>query len=312
MRSRLNALGASRTPCFFLLPYDDHKAPVVAPLDTLPSAIRFAFQETPSRTAPVTLMPTPLPFSRYAEAFTALQREIRDGNSYLANLTFPTALGSGLDLETLYHHADAPFKLLYRGHFVAFSPERFIRIENDQIATYPMKGTRDATLPEAEKQLLDDPKELAEHTMVVDLLRNDLSMVAHRVRVRRFRYTETISTGSKPLLQTSSEITGEMTPDWHERLGDILYTLLPAGSVTGTPKRSTVAILRRLEEGPRGYYTGVFGYYDGHILDSAVLIRYIEQTPKGFYFRSGGGITADSDMTAEYEEMLKKVHVPVS
>ena len=86
--------------------------------------------------------------------------------------------------------------------------------------------------------------------------------------------------------------------------------LLPAGSISGAPKQKTVEIIREAERSDRGYYTGVFGIFDGRDLDSAVNIRYIEQTDHGLQFRSGGGITAMSKMEDEYQEMMDKVYVP--
>lgn len=93
-------------------------------------------------------------------------------------------------------------------------------------------------------------------------------------------------------------------------MGDILFDMLPAGSVSGAPKSSTLRIIREAEGEPRGYYTGVFGYFDGQTLDSAVLIRFIEEEQGRMYFRSGGGITAYSDCRSEYEEVIEKVYLP--
>jgi para-aminobenzoate synthetase component 1 len=91
----------------------------------------------------------------------------------------------------------------------------------------------------------------------------------------------------------------------------VLFTLLPAGSVTGAPKEKTVEIIRAVESYDRGFYTGIFGFFDGQSLTSAVSIRYIEQTTDGLVFKSGGGITALSDAESEYQEMIKKIYVPV-
>ena len=175
-----------------------------------------------------------------------------------------------------------------------------------------MKGTLPADQPDARARLLADPKEEAEHYTIVDLLRNDLSLVAKRVRVDRFRYVEEIATHRGPLLQASSEISGELLPDWPDTLGEWFFRLLPAGSVSGAPKKKTVEIIREVEGQPRGFYTGVAGIFDGKTLDSTVLIRFIEQTADGLYFRSGGGITFQSDARAEYDELLAKIYVPIS
>ncbi len=174
-----------------------------------------------------------------------------------------------------------------------------------------MKGTIDADLPMAESVILNDPKEHSEHVMVVDLLRNDLSMVAKNVRVERFRYVQKIDAGPKKLLQISSHIKGDLEKNWQDRLGDLLSTLLPAGSITGAPKRKTTQIIKEVEDYKRGYYTGIFGIFDGKSLDTAVMIRFIEKTKEGFFYKSGGGITLDSDPIKEYEEMVDKVYVPM-
>ena len=134
-------------------------------------------------------------------------------------------------------------------------------------------------------------------------------MIADRVRVERFRYIDRVETSGKTLLQVSSEIAGDLPTDWREHLGDILGALLPAGSVTGAPKHRTVEILREAEGYARGFYTGIAGYFDGHTLDSCVLIRFLEATPSGLVFKSGGGITCFSDPDSEYQELVDKVAI---
>jgi para-aminobenzoate synthetase component 1 len=135
-------------------------------------------------------------------------------------------------------------------------------------------------------------------------------MVAANVRVERFRYVETVSAGERDLLQVSSEIRGDLDLSWHENIGSILKTLLPAGSISGAPKIKTVEIISRVEEYERGYFTGIFGVYDGKSFDSGVMIRFIEKTENGYIYKSGGGITADSNADSEYEEMISKVYLP--
>ncbi|NWF66075.1 MAG: chorismate-binding protein, partial [Campylobacterales bacterium] len=147
--------------------------------------------------------------------------------------------------------------------------------------------------------------------MIVDLLRNDLNMVSSNVRVEDFRYVEKINAGDKELLQVSSKIAGDLEENWQENLGDILLTLLPAGSISGTPKKSSVEIIKDVEGYQRGYFCGVFGYFNGDYLDSGVIIRYIENESNELYYKSGGGITADSIAFKEYQEMKDKIYVPV-
>ena len=86
--------------------------------------------------------------------------------------------------------------------------------------------------------------------------------------------------------------------------------LTPAGSITGTPKKSTRDIIHRVEEYERGFYTGVFGLFDGASLHSSVMIRFIEREDEKLYYKSGGGITIDSDPSSEYKEMIDKIYLP--
>ena len=97
-----------------------------------------------------------------------------------------------------------------------------------------------------------------------------------------------------------------------DTLGTWLFRLLPAGSISGAPKPSTLDIIQRAEGYERGYYTGIAGVFDGKNLDSGVLIRYIEQTEKQLIFKSGGGITARSQAQADYQEVIEKVYFPIS
>jgi para-aminobenzoate synthetase component 1 len=132
------------------------------------------------------------------------------------------------------------------------------------------------------------------------------------VKVKRFRYIDKVHTHSNTLLQVSSEITGNLPADWQENIGTILVSLLPAGSICGAPKKKTCEIIFQAEQEKRGYYTGVVGYFNGEQLDSGVMIRYIEQHGDKYYYRSGGGITTQSDAHTEYLEMIDKVYVPIN
>ncbi len=251
---------------------------------------------------------------RYRRAFEAVQFHLARGDIYLVNLTGQVPISSTVTLAELFERADAPYKLLVADRFVVFSPEPFVSIRAGRIFTFPMKGTRRAaasTIDSDEERLLADPKEAAEHATVVDLLRNDLSMVAESVSVDRYKFTQRIHTASGTITQTSSQISGVLPDDWRERLGTIICTLLPAGSVSGAPKREARRIIAQSEQAPRGYYTGVAGIFDGQCFDSAVLIRYIENCGGELFFRSGGGITVRSRIEDEYREMLLKAALPV-
>lgn len=252
---------------------------------------------------------SPISYSRYSTAFGSVLDAIRLGNTFLLNLTFPTEIQINRCLRQIFEQSSAPYRLLFKDQFVVFSPECFIQIEDGKISAFPMKGTIDASLENAADIILADEKEKAEHATIVDLIRNDLSMVADSVEVLKYRFLQRIKTNDKVLIQVSSEISGKLRDNYLSDLGTIISRLLPAGSICGAPKPSTLEIIRSAERQPRGFYTGVFGIFDGHKLDSAVMIRFIEKTEGKYYYRSGGGITVYSDPEKEYNELIDKVYV---
>jgi len=315
---KMNNLGAQGISFLFIIDFEMQR-PVVIPLQqAAEQGIYYAMRGNSNGSPVVRPMPNKLDFAKkpvtydvYQKAFDHAMQGLRFGDSYLLNLTFATQVTTNCNLAQIYHYSKAPYRLLFGNHFTVFSPECFIQIENNCIRSYPMKGTIDASLPGAAELLLQDAKEKAEHNTIVDLIRNDLSMVAVDVRVERFRYIDEIRTNQKHLLQVSSEISGTLSTGWQAQIGSLLHTLLPAGSVSGAPKQKTLQIIREAEPELRGYYTGVFGIFDGHSIDSAVMIRYIEHRNGAFLFRSGGGITINSQPEAEYREMIDKVYLPI-
>jgi para-aminobenzoate synthetase component I len=253
----------------------------------------------------------PIPFERYLSAFEAVQKSLAYGDTFFINLTFPTRIACNLSLREIFMASRAKYKLLIPDVLVVFSPEIFVQIQNGVISSFPMKGTIEASIAFAEEKIMLDPKELAEHATIVDLIRNDLSRVAHDVHVEKFRFIDRIRTIDKDLLQVSSKISGVVEPDYHCQIGEIICSMLPAGSVTGAPKPKTVEIIKNIEDYDRGFYTGVFGYFDGFDLDSGVMIRFIEKQGDELYFKSGGGITIYSDARKEYQELIDKIYVPI-
>lgn len=247
----------------------------------------------------------------YAQHFNIVKKNIMAGNSYLVNLTCRVPVNTDLTLKEIFRMSQAPYRLWIKDHFVCFSPETFITIKNGAIHSFPMKGTISAGITDAERTLMESEKEAAEHATITDLIRNDLSMVAEKVTVERYRYIEKISTHKGDLLQTSSAIRGNLTQDIHGHAGDILFRQLPAGSITGAPKKKTMEIIREAEGYERGFYTGVMGYYSHGCMKSAVMIRFMDQENGQLYFKAGGGITAKSNMTDEYNEVIEKIYVPV-
>ena len=308
---KLNTFGKTRTPFLFISDFKGEKLEVF-PLDQLDeNDIEFNIEENYIlKKHPHKIDKIEIPFSDYQKKFDRVIKKIESGETYILNLTQETKIKTTLNLKEIYSIANAHYKLRFKDKFVCFSPEKFIQIEGTTIHTFPMKGTIDATLSNANMRLLEDKKEMAEHIMIVDLLRNDLSMVSNSVAVIDFRYITRVQAGVKDLLQVSSHITGSLDENWHEHIGDILKALLPAGSISGAPKKSTLKIIDDIESYDRGFFSGVFGVYNGNTLDSGVMIRFIEKKDTGFVYKSGGGITLDSDPYLEYQELLEKIYLP--
>jgi para-aminobenzoate synthetase component I len=312
----MNSLGKNKTPFVFVIDFE-MKKPIVLPTD---SALKYGilfnlkgktnYKKAGTTPPPEIFNSFPISIEEYKPKFDLVKENILKGNSYLLNLTCPTKIETDLEFTKIFKIAKAPYKLLKKDDFLVFSPECFVRIEGNNIFSYPMKGTIDADIPGAADKLLANKKELYEHNTIVDLIRNDLAISAEKIKVTKFRFLDKIKTNRMNLLQMSSEIRGELPENWNENIGEIIWRMLPAGSISGAPKEKTCEIIRQAEGKYRGWYTGIWGLYDGVTLDSAVNIRYIEKTPTGLIFRSGGGITALSDCEEEYEEMKAKVYVP--
>ena len=314
----VNRLSQQKKPFFFMVDFEMQKPVVISLSEMNGEKIWYDFNgktniTTRTRNSSTTSFEKfPITVAAFNKKFQKVFHHLELGDSYLTNLTIKTRLKTTLSLDQIFALSTARYKLLYKDEFVVFSPEQFIQIRDGKIFSFPMKGTIDASLPLAKEQILNDEKEFAEHVTIVDLIRNDLSMVAENVSVARFRYLEEIRTNSKNLLQVSSEIVGDLPADYASRLGDILIQLLPAGSISGAPKRKTVEIIQEAEGEERGFYTGVAGLFDGRNLDSGVLIRYIEKINGNLFYRSGGGITTQSVKEKEYQEVIDKVYVPIN
>ena len=312
----MNKYGAEKEPFLFIVDFE-MKCPEIHKLNSVPAGIKFVtpllsnYRQAGITPKASSLKKHPVEFTEYCKAFKNVQKNINLGNSYLLNLTFSTNIETKMTLEEIFAASVAKYKLLYYNTFVVFSPEIFVRIVNDEIKSFPMKGTIDASIKDAEMVLLADEKEEAEHNTIIDLIRNDLSKVADNVVVKQFRYIDRINSGDSEMLQASSEISGKLKNCYNKNLGDIIAGMLPAGSVTGAPKKETLRLIRESETYRREWYTGIFGVFDGESLDSGVMIRYIEKDGDNLCFKSGGGITSLSDPLKEYEELISKVYVPV-
>jgi len=338
--AKMNRFARSAEPFVFAIDFEGADGFVYSPAEAEKLGIRYNFeglsQEKEKSDKPILRFHvSPVDFSTYQRAFDQAMAHLQRGDTYLINLTFPTPVHVSATPEELYEISRAPYKLYFPGQFVVFSPEMFVHIQGRTISSFPMKGTIDASLPDACDRLLGDEKEFFEHNTIVDLIRNDLSMVSTQVEVKRFRFLEMVRTNRGDLWQMSSEISGILPEDYLSHLGDVVFKLLPAGSVTGAPKEKTVRIIRNTEIYQRGFYTGIFGFFNGKSLISAVSIRFLEingnnirrifTATRGMVkdnpdldfpglvpmvFKSGGGITAKSDVNSEYREMLQKVYVP--
>lgn len=313
----MNLLGRDRKPFLFIIDYE-MKKPIVLPLEEVEKEdilykVGNKSNFNPEKELlekPLYLEKYPISFQEYQQSFDIVKRHLIRGNSFLVNLTKPTPIKVNLSLKEIFERSSAQYQLYFKNQFVLFSPEIFVKIKDGIISSHPMKGTISANVPNAETEILNNKKELAEHATIVDLIRNDISMVAEKVWVERFRYISKVQTSEGDLLQVSSEICGKLPENFHQEIGTLLFKLLPAGSICGAPKAQTLAIIEEAENYKRGYYTGVFGIFDGENLDSSVMIRFIENTENNsLIFKSGGGITVFSDEQSEYQEMIDKVYL---
>lgn len=317
---RMNDYGSRNIPFLFIIDFAMQKPQILRFDEINPQKIMFQIHQVsnipynPNHTQfdfTQKIKKYPVDFETYRKAFTLVQKNIRYGNSFLVNLTFPSNISLNCSLKDLFFCSHARYKLYYNDEFIVFSPEKFVQIRDGKIASFPMKGTIDASEPDAYNKLLNNKKELAEHATIVDLIRNDISRIAKNVQVEKFRYIDKIRTAEKDLLQMSSKITGNLSSDYKKRIGNLLAELLPAGSICGAPKPRTLKIIEQAENYDRGYYTGVFGYCNKERLDSGVMIRFIEKQKEQTIYKSGGGITAMSILEDEYQELIDKIYVPV-
>ena len=253
----------------------------------------------------------------YADGFAQVQEALHAGNSYEVNLTYREEVATGLDpLETylrLRAANPAPYAglLRHRGtHLLSSSPERFASVDRDRVLeTRPIKGTTPRGVDaEDDERLRDalatDPKYRAENLMIVDLLRNDLSMVCEvgSVEVPSLMEVESYTA----VHQLVSTVRGRLRADV-STIG-ALWALFPAGSMTGAPKLRTMEVIDAVESSPRGPYAGAFGWIsaDGRA-DLGVVIRSLFSGPDGVWrLGTGGGITVRSDADEEWAETLWK------
>ena len=253
----------------------------------------------------------------FRRAVLQAQAHIGQGDIYQANLSrwWRVRLEADADAGLLYERLRlanaAPFAAL--AHIVdttllSSSPERLVRVSGTLVETRPIAGTRgrlgtpDADRPER-LELLANPKERAEHVMLIDLERNDLGRIceAGSVEVNEFMVTESYPNLHHIVSNVRGRLRAGTTP------GDTLRAMFPGGTITGCPKYRCMQIIAELEDGPRGAYTGSLGYLnrDGD-MDFNILIRTATLRGGELQFRAGAGIVADSDWRRELAETRSK------
>ncbi len=314
---KMDELSEQKVPFFFMVDFLVENVLVYVESELIENSILVDFQNFKNTNLyeeekkDIHLKSFPESKQAYRKGFDIVQENLKLGNSYLTNYTCKTEIEINLSLEEIFHLSKAKYKVLHKDDFVFFSPETFIEVIDNEIFTHPMKGTIDAAKENAIEVLKNDIKEKAEHYTVVDLLRNDLSMVADEVKVNEFQRIDFLKTNKKNLYAMSSEISGKLKPEFQNKIGSVMKSLLPAGSILGAPKPKTLHIIQEAENYDRGFYTGVCGWFDGKNLDSCVMIRFIEKESGKLYFKSGGGITHLSNFADEYQEMKNKIYVPI-
>ncbi len=256
-----------------------------------------------------------LGLAAYAAAFRRIKHYLREGDCYQVNLTrefnVPVSGDPWLAYQHLREISPAPFSAYLKlpwGEVLSVSPERFLQIAQGAVETSPIKGTRPRNEhPQTDRrlarELAESEKDRAENLMIVDLLRNDLGRYCQPGSVRVPRLFEVQSFSNVHHLVTT--IRADLPP-----AGDPLALFggaFPGGSITGAPKRRAMQVIRELEPHRRGVYCGSIGYlgYDG-TLDTNIAIRTLLQQDGVARFWAGGGVVADSQLEAEYQETLDK------
>jgi anthranilate synthase component 1 len=275
----------------------------------------------PSSVAIIGAKPTPeftrnFTTAKFIESIESVKEEIRSGESFQVVLSQRFSMPCQADPLDVYRmlrlHNPSPYMYLFRFadglSVVGSSPEALVKVTGREVLVHPIAGTRKrSSNPEEDHQLgeelLADPKERAEHLMLVDLGRNDLGRVCApgTVNVVEFMHLERYS----HVMHIVSTVIGELAMD--KSPVDALYAVFPAGTLSGAPKPRAMEIIENLEPSRRGIYGGAIGYVDftGN-LDTCIAIRTAVIKEKIAYVQAGAGIVADSIPESENEECLNK------
>ncbi len=253
--------------------------------------------------------------AQYQRAFQRVQAYIHDGDCYQVNLARRFEVDFSGDPWALYQRlrrlSPAPFAAYLEtsdGVILSNSPERFLRLQGDEVLTTPIKGTRPRSADMREDEQLaqalrNSPKDQAENLMIVDLLRNDLGK---NCRPGSIQVPQLFELQSFALVHhLVSSVTGHLKAGKHAT--DLLRGCFPGGSITGAPKLRAMEIIEELEPYRRGVYCGAIGYlgFDGG-MDTNIAIRTLVIHRDRAYYCAGGGLVADSNADAEYAEILDK------
>lgn len=257
-------------------------------------------------------------FDDYAHAFSQIKRNLRAGNTYQVNYShcFQTSFegetfSAYVALRQKNPSEFAAFMRLPFADILSLSPELLVLGKADKLVTKPIKGTAARAFDEIKdieiiKALKNCPKNKAENTMIVDLLRNDMSQVAtvDSVDVTQYLNIEIMPS----VFHLVSTISASLAAEFN--YFDVLNALLPGGSITGAPKHSTMKIIENLETQARGMYCGSIGYLSpGQQMCFNIAIRTITAAKGKLFCNAGGGIVLDSSVNDEYQETFDKVAV---
>lgn len=259
--------------------------------------------------------------SQYCTMIEKAKDHIYEGDIFQVVLSNPLtapATGSLFDAyRVLRSENPSPYMLYFTSDSVEIagaSPETLVRLEGDQLQTFPLAGTRPrGATPEEDKrikgELLADEKELAEHNMLVDLGRNDLGRVCSLGSVHVDTYLDVLEFSR--VMHIGSTVKGTINPD--KDALDAVDAALPAGTLSGAPKIRACEIINELESTPRGIYGGALGYLDfSGNMDICIAIRLAYKKHNQICVQSGAGIVADSDPASEYRECQNKAAAVIS
>ena len=253
----------------------------------------------------------------FTDAVLRAKEYISAGDVYQANLSrqWSAKVSPGVDASDIYaalcESNPGPFAGMARWQdteIISSSPERLLQIRDGIASTRPIAGTRPRSIDagadeDLSAELFAHPKERAEHVMLIDLERNDLGRVcaAGTVEVNELMVLESYAHVHHIVSNVQGRLRNDITP------GQAIAAVFPGGTITGCPKVRCMEIISELERGPRGAYTGSFGYLnrDGS-LDLNILIRTMVMNEESVTFRAGSGIVADSDPDAELQETRAK------